>query len=174
MLIVIETKLKSLSFFGADDNNITASKLLSQNGGVRLQPSPKLKHFSNVISKYDTHLGHLPYILADIYILAGAAEFLGNPLSSFSGLICSLRVAHGRRCINMPPNFYVDQCIGYPDTKNLFLQFRNTYARRSGFTFNPRGNWSMTPCELVAYKNTSTPILGSGLVKAFRIKNEDT
>eukprot|EP00997_Jenningsia_sp_PLL12_P010909 NODE_8311_length_415_cov_48.196721_g7442_i0.p1 GENE.NODE_8311_length_415_cov_48.196721_g7442_i0~~NODE_8311_length_415_cov_48.196721_g7442_i0.p1 ORF type:complete len:112 (+),score=28.68 NODE_8311_length_415_cov_48.196721_g7442_i0:37-336(+) len=85
-------------------------------------------------------------VLVDIHILVRAGEFIGNPVSSFSALICQLRQAQGRRCVNMPPDIYPGQCIAFPDSYNLFLSWTLESKLLPGVA-------EMTPCKGNAYQN---------------------
>eukprot|EP00667_Euglena_gracilis_P009174 EG_transcript_9315 len=110
-------------FVGTDNFNKTATALLTKMGGIRYKFSPDLIAVMEREEKKKKKGGADYPILVDIAILVEAGEFLGNPVSSFSALICQLRQARGKRCLNMPPDLYPGQCIAYPDNYNLFLSW---------------------------------------------------
>jgi hypothetical protein len=110
-------------FIGTDNFNKTATALLTQLNGVRYKLSDQLLAVMEREEAKKKHGGADYPLLVDIAVLVQAGEFIGNPVSSFSALICQLRQAQGRRCLNMPPDLYQGQCIAYPDNYNLFLSW---------------------------------------------------
>lgn len=58
---------------------------------------------------------------------------IASPMLSFLHLICAnFMLFLILSCVNMSPDFYADQCIGYPDSRNMFLQYKNQYRKGHG------------------------------------------
>eukprot|EP01012_Entosiphon_sulcatum_P066272 TRINITY_DN95424_c0_g1_i1.p1 TRINITY_DN95424_c0_g1~~TRINITY_DN95424_c0_g1_i1.p1 ORF type:complete len:388 (+),score=35.92 TRINITY_DN95424_c0_g1_i1:23-1186(+) len=101
-------------FVGADRKNRTALRLLQEQLGATVFEPPE-------------ELSGLKHMLVDIFVLREAAVFLGNPLSSFSAVICAMRQSRtgSSACPNMPPPVFgrQHQCAVYPDNHNLYERF---------------------------------------------------
>eukprot|EP00667_Euglena_gracilis_P012438 EG_transcript_12761 len=99
-------------FFSGDQKNASALAALAAIGGLSYTRAPT----------GGDRLGVGEAIVLDMMALRDAAVFLGNPLSSFSGVVCSMRRAHGRACPTLPPPTRPSRCITVPDDMEEMLR----------------------------------------------------
>ena len=112
----------------------------------RFQPSAELSKFSDNLERLGRGMGSWPFLIIDITLMASGGQFIGNPMSSFSAVICGLRSAQGKTCVNSPPNLHPTQCMGYPDTRNMYLAWANVYTKKLRRSLESL-TWNLTKCE---------------------------